>query len=344
MDRNCCAPMSKKKPQAKPGGKPKQSPSPFSHKQQLSRALLATALLVVIVVAAGLLARFLIPPIGPNTVPATTSKQIAPALRKAPLPRKPPPAATRPRYEIYPKETQPPLRAMGPPPIILPEKRPKVAIIIDDMGYDRKMTRKFLQLDAVLTYSILPFSPLQEEIMAAARKNDLDTMLHLPMEPTEYPLINPGPGALLTDMTPDELIDQLKKNIRSMPGIKGINNHMGSRMTEISVQMYQIFSVIKKEKLFFIDSRTTAATLCKPSARLLRIPFAERDVFLDHENKTDAIRKQVMQLIREATENGEAIGIGHPHPATYRVLHEMLPELKRKVKLVPASEVVHLLG
>lgn len=342
--------MSKKKPQAKPGGKPKQPPSTVSYKRQFNRALLATALLVVIVVAAGLLAHFLVPPIGPDTGPATTPKQIAPALRKTSLPQKTPPrqkapvAATRPRYEIYPKETHPPVRTLTSPPTIIPKERPKVSIIIDDMGYDRKMTRKFLQLNAVLTYSILPFSPLQEEIMAAARKNHLDTMLHLPMEPTEYPLINPGPGALLTDMTPDELIDQLKKNIRSMPGIKGINNHMGSRLTEISVQMYQIFSVVKKEKLFFIDSRTTAATLCKPSARLLRIPFAERDVFLDHENKPDAIRNQIMQLIQKATEKGEAIGIGHPHPATYRVLSEMLPELKRKVKLVPASEVVHLLG
>ena len=107
-------------------------------------------------------------------------------------------------------------------------------------------------------------------------------MLHLPMEPSEYPMVNPGPGALLSSMSADELIAQLKKDLQSVSSIKGVNNHMGSKMTQHSAQMYQIFSILKKEGLYFIDSRTTSKTLCKPSARLLQVPFAERDVFLDH--------------------------------------------------------------
>jgi polysaccharide deacetylase 2 family uncharacterized protein YibQ len=108
--------------------------------------------------------------------------------------------------------------------------------------------------------------------------------------------------------------------------------------------MYQIFSILKKRGLYFIDSRTSAQTLCKPSARLLQIPFAQRDVFLDHEQAPQFIRKQVKELIRIARRNGYAVGIGHPHSTTYEVLREMLPELKKAVQLVPVSKIVHRLG
>jgi hypothetical protein len=169
-------------------------------------------------------------------------------------------------------------------------------------------------------------------------------MLHLPMEPFEYPAVNPGPGTLLTSMTADQLIRQLEKNLASVPYIKGVNNHMGSKMTAESSQMYQIFSILKKRNLYFIDSRTSSKTLCEPSARLFQIPFAQRDVFLDHSQDPDFIRKQIKKLIRIAQRNGQAVGIGHPHTITYEILREMMPELEKKVKLVPASEIVHPVG
>jgi len=169
-------------------------------------------------------------------------------------------------------------------------------------------------------------------------------MLHLPMEPEEYPKTDPGKGALLTSMTPDQLVRQLMADIRAVPGAKGVNNHMGSKMTAVSSQMYQIFTILKKENLFFVDSRTSGNSLCKPSARLLQVPFAERDVFLDHVVETDAIRKQVRELMEKAERDGSAVGIGHPHGETYQVLREMLPEINRRVRLVPASRLVSPIG
>jgi polysaccharide deacetylase 2 family uncharacterized protein YibQ len=169
-------------------------------------------------------------------------------------------------------------------------------------------------------------------------------MLHMPMEPVEYPEVNPGPGTLLSSMTPDELINQLEENLNTMPRAQGINNHMGSKLTAESTQMYQIFSVLKHRGLYFIDSRTTSDSLCKPSARLFQVPFAQRDVFIDHYQKPDFIRKQIKELIRIARENGEAVGILHPHSMTYRILQEMLPDLQNQVQLVPASKIVHPVG
>jgi hypothetical protein len=212
------------------------------------------------------------------------------------------------------------------------------------MGYDKKIAQEFAQLDLALTFSILPHSPFQKRIARLARSKGLEIMIHMPMEPFEYPHVDPGPGTLLTSMSPDELIDQLDQNLNTLPGAKGVNNHMGSRLTSESTQMYQIFSILKKRGLYFIDSRTTAESLCEPSARLFRIPFAQRDVFIDHRLNPDFIRNQIRELIRTAKKNGEAVGIMHPHSMTLKVLREMMPDLKGQVRLVPASKVVHPIG
>ena len=145
-------------------------------------------------------------------------------------------------------------------------------------------------------------------------------------------------------MTPDELIRQLEKDLDAVPFIKGVNNHMGSKMTAESSQIYQIFSILKKRNLFFIDSRTTADSLCKPSARLFQIPFSERDVFLDHLQEAQFIRNQLKELVRLAQQNGHAVGIGHPHLITYQILKEMLPDLQLNFQLETAYEIDHPLG
>jgi len=116
-----------------------------------------------------------------------------------------------------------------------PEKQlPLVAIIIDDLGYDKKIAKKFSNLNAMLTFSILPYSPHQKSIARLSRDKGFGIMLHLPMEPVEYPDVNPGPGTLLTSMTPDQLTRQLEKDLDAVPFIRGVNNHMGSKMSNVS--------------------------------------------------------------------------------------------------------------
>jgi polysaccharide deacetylase 2 family uncharacterized protein YibQ len=115
---------------------------------------------------------------------------------------------------------------------------------------------------------------------------------------------------------------------------------MGSKLTASSDQMRQVFTILKKRDLFFVDSRTTVDTCCRQSAALLQLPFAERDVFLDHEQTPAFVKQQVKQLIKRAKRQGYAIGIGHPHDVTLKVLTEMLPELKKAVFLTHASKVV----
>ncbi len=291
------------------------------------------SILILLVAIAGLLTHFLITPEKP-------SKPVAPAKS---VPAAKHTIAKTPAFEIYPSKEMPPVKKPVKSPT--PEKQlPLVAIIIDDLGYDKKIAKKLSNLNAMLTFSILPGSPFQKSIARLARDKGFGIMLHLPMEPVEYPDVNPGPGTLLTSMTPDQLTRQLEKDLDAVPFIKGVNNHMGSKMTAESSQMYQIFSILKKRGLYFVDSRTTAETLCKPSARLFQIPFAQRDVFLDHQVKVEFIRKQLNELLQIAQRNGYAVGIGHPHSLTYQVLHEKLPDLQKKIRLVPASQIVHPVG
>ena len=264
------------------------------------------------------------------------------AVQKAPIDKEPE-ITLLPKFEVFPEEELPPYL----PPISAPPKikeLPRVAIIIDDLGYNRKIAQKFLELDAVLTFSILPYSPFTKKIARSANEKGMEVMLHLPMEPIEYPAIDPGPGVLLMSMTPDELINQLNQDLDTIPEIKGVSNHMGSRMTAESDQMYQIFSVLKKRGLFFIDSRSTSHTVGRPSARLFKIPFAERDVFIDHKPNAEFIRRQLKTLVRIARKRGEAVGIAHPSKTTLRILREELPGLQKQVELVPVSQLVKIIG
>lgn len=258
----------------------------------------------------------------------------------------------KPDFEIFPTKPIPSRRAAATPrkakKIItdtrnLPnDERPVVVIIIDDFGYDMNLAKRFMALDTKITCAVLPHSVYSRQIAELARKKGHEVMLHQPMEPNEYPMIDPGPGALLSSMSPDDRIKLLNANIDLIPGVCGVNNHMGSKTTTMSDEMNQVFTVLKKRGLFFIDSRTTAATLSHSSARLFKVPFAERDVFLDHVRKESEIRAQVEHLINIAEVHGKAVGIGHPYEVTYQVLKEALPEMKKRVRIIPASEIVEV--
>ncbi len=288
--------------------------------------------LVLLVITAGVLThRYMLrrQPAPSTTAPESTARHI------------PEPA---PLYEVFPKEEVP--EPVLPPPSAMPsvDTHPKVAIIIDDLGYDRRIARRFLEMDTAFTFSVLPHTPHTTTISREVQKRGRELILHLPMEPVEYPRIDPGPGALLMSMNPDELIDQLRSNLAAVPGIKGVNSHMGSLLTTAPDQMNQIFSILKQQNLYFVDSRSTPRTRGRSSARLLQVPFAERDVFIDHVQDRAFIRSQFRKLIRIARKKGVAVGIAHPYKITYRVLLEMLPELQKEVRVVPASQIVEVIG
>jgi len=318
--------MASKRPKKKTAAKKTKTTKKKNQLRQFIKIPLGLAILIVLVILAGALMHHLLSKRHPV-------KMIGGDFEKS-QPYKP-----AFQFEIYPEKDIPLPKEKKPH-----EKSPRIALIVDDIGYDCAVVKKFLSLNLPITFSILPKSPFTKSIINETRKKHVEIMLHQPMEPFEYPRINPGPGTLLTSMTPDELVQQLIQNLEEMPFVSGVNNHMGSKMTASASQMRQVFSVLKQRNLFFIDSRTTEKTICRPSADLLQIPFGERDVFIDHFQDSDFIKKQLYELVRIATTHGEAIGIAHPYTKTYQVLKTALPDLKKKVRFVLVSEVVRVSG
>jgi len=218
--------------------------------------------------------------------------------------------------------------------------RPKVAIIIDDLGYHRDLDLQFIRLDLPLSFAILPWAPFTKAATQEASGRGREILLHQPMEPRDYPCIEPGVGALLLSMDEALLKGTLHKNLRQVPGARGVNNHMGSSFTENRGKMSMVLRELKKLGLFYVDSRTTNETVGLEEAKKIGVPAAERTIFLDNNPAREAISGQIRKLMMAAKRSGSAIGIGHPYGQTVDMIRKYQNALKREVFLVPVSELV----
>jgi polysaccharide deacetylase 2 family uncharacterized protein YibQ len=220
----------------------------------------------------------------------------------------------------------------------------RVAIIIDDLGYNLEMIHALVEINKPLTLSIIPHLKHSKATAQIAHSRGYEVMLHLPMEPENYPKYNPGAGALLIKMTPDEIYRTVIEDISSIPYIKGVNNHMGSRATQDYTMMREVLKIIKEQNLYFIDSQTSVHTVAYQVAKELGIPSAIRTFFIDEADEAPDViytERELKSLYEYALKNGYAIGIGHAYPATIQALKKVLPDFDdSKVKLVFASEIV----
>lgn len=237
-------------------------------------------------------------------------------------------------------------KAPSPPAVEAPEPTgpagPRVAIVIDDLGRSLRDAKVLIALPQPLTLAVLPKLAYSRRVAEVAGEAGREVLLHLPMEPLDYPAKNPGPGALLSSMSPGKLLEVLGEDLDSLPNPVGVNNHMGSRLTEDEEVMRVVLGALKERGLFFLDSYTTPNSVVQKVARELGLPSASRQVFLDHvPDDPDYVASQIDKLAQAAKKHGEAIGIGHPHPATIAALKEGLPRLARQgITIVPLSRLV----
>jgi polysaccharide deacetylase 2 family uncharacterized protein YibQ len=230
--------------------------------------------------------------------------------------------------------------ASSRPPLASPGQ-PRLAIILDDLGNDPASARAVFSLRYALTISVLPNHPFSAQIAEEAHQRGYEVMLHLPMqaigeEKPEKSELRPGMPANEVQKLAGEMID-------AVPFAQGVNNHQGSEATSDPVLMQELMPVLRERGLFYIDSRTSPATVAYETARQDGVQTAFRNVpFLDDVEQLPAIRKQLEIAIRGAREKGSAIAIGHPHPVTIEALSEMLPQARKEgVRLVFASDLVH---
>jgi polysaccharide deacetylase 2 family uncharacterized protein YibQ len=220
------------------------------------------------------------------------------------------------------------------------ETTPKIAIIVDDLGYDSEMALSFMKLKRPLTLSVLPSAPFTDRIVHEATSSGCELILHLPMEPRGYPSVNPGPGALFLRMGAYEIRRILDQSLRRVPGARGVNNHMGSSFTENREKMAIVLKELQNRRLFFIDSQTTSHSVGFHLAKEMGLHAGRRNVFLDHDLNSRAIRMQMERLLSLARHTGSAIGILHPHKETLEMLKAYLPKIKKEYEVVPVSELV----
>jgi polysaccharide deacetylase 2 family uncharacterized protein YibQ len=218
--------------------------------------------------------------------------------------------------------------------------RPKIAIIIDDLGYDSDIAFSFMKLDLLLSFSVLPSAPFTGVVVREANKEGRELILHLPMEPKKYPSLKPGPGALLLSMDEEEIRRILDQDLKEIPEARGVSNHMGSSFTEDHDKMLIVLNELKKRNLYFIDSRTSCNTVGFSLAKKIGLLAAKRSVFLDNDPGPRAIRMQMERLLNMAKHTGAAIGIGHPYKETLKILKEYCSILTSEYRLVRVSELV----
>jgi polysaccharide deacetylase 2 family uncharacterized protein YibQ len=255
-----------------------------------------------------------------------TGEQRTASVKAPPAPPAPP--APSPVEPVEPESTWPPPSS-------------KVAIVIDDMGYGMKKLRELLEVDAPITVSVLPHLKNSRQVALEAHKNGREVILHLPMEPKDSWINNPGKGALLTGMAEEELLRELTLDLEEVPFLSGVNNHMGSKFTEDEAMMRVVLEVLKDKDFYFLDSKTTDASVAGKVARELGVKMVSRSVFLDNRRDEDYIRAQFSKLVAKAEKRGKAVAIGHPYPETIAVLKEIIPRLKQKgVVVVRLSELV----
>ena len=217
---------------------------------------------------------------------------------------------------------------------------PQLAIILDDLGYDRAAADALLALPFPLTVSVLPHLPLSSEVAEEAFRRGDQVLLHLPME-SEADGATPEDIELRVGMDAGQVQQALEGMLQTVPHAIGVNNHQGSRATADPALMAALMPALYQHGLFFIDSRTTAATVAYVAAERSGVRAASRKVFLDDTPTREAVLQQLDLAARDAQRDGSAIAIGHPHPATIAALSEGVPRLaSRGVRLVFASEVV----
>ncbi|WP_051514463.1 divergent polysaccharide deacetylase family protein [Nitrincola nitratireducens] len=209
-------------------------------------------------------------------------------------------------------------------------------IVIDDIGQSLEYGRAAIELPGPLTFAFLPYTPHATVLSQLAEATGKDVILHAPM--ANIAGIPIGKGGLYPHQSESELKNELKKSLDSLPLVLGLNNHMGSLLTQNEQSMRWVMEVAAERDLFFLDSRTTPNSVAFRMAQKQGIPSLTRDIFLDHEITYEFVDQQFSKAIELAQEKGHAIIIGHPYPVTIDYLATALPRLDELgIQLVAAS-------
>jgi uncharacterized protein len=261
----------------------------------------------------------------PTMIPPSPAPNSAPGLP----PREPPRVAETP---VPPWQRYAATAPAG-------DGRPWVAVVIDDLGLDRKRSARTVALPGPLTLAWLPYAHDVTQQATVARARGHEILLHLPMQPQGKE--NPGPNALTVDLSSTEIRKRVAHGLALLPEAVGLNNHMGSRFTRDAAAMAPVVAELKERGQLFLDSRTALNSIAGDVAKAAGVPTTSRDVFLDNEPIPVAVAERLAETEALARKRGQAIAIGHPHDVTLDALEPWLRSLSaRGLVLAPVSAIV----
>ena len=276
----------------------------------------------------------------PPPAPVAQSNEEAPAATESPL-------ATESPVPETPEASPTPEAELSATPSPLPRIAPsgnaggaRLALIVDDCGQWIDTERGFVALGVPLTMSVLPDVHYTSAIAREAADAGKGVMLHLPMETISG--LDPGPGKVTTEMSDSQIVAQVENDLAQVPLARGVNNHEGSKGSADTRVMRDVIGVLaKRGDLFFVDSRTNAASVGEQTAEAEGVPTAGRDVFLDNQASVAYTEKQLREAAAIAQRTGSAIAIGHPRPSTLTAVREMIPQLQADgIQFVLAQDLV----
>jgi len=231
------------------------------------------------------------------------------------------------------------LRPFKKPASVLVLPKPKIAIVLDDWGYNLHNIRIAEEIKQPLTISVLPNLSYSRAVCQELHKRGFEIILHLPMEPREK--TNLEKNTIMVSMDQDTVRNIVAADLKDLTYVSGVSNHMGSVATEDYRTMSAIFKELKKKHLYFLDSFVSSRSVCYNLARKIKLRFARRDIFLDNQENAPYIKNQIAKLKSKAKIYGRAIGIGHDRKITLEVLKEVLPQLEKEgYQFVYLSELV----
>jgi polysaccharide deacetylase 2 family uncharacterized protein YibQ len=220
--------------------------------------------------------------------------------------------------------------------------RPSIALIIDDLGNQHAAGQRAIELPGPVACAFLPYGHFTRQLAQQAHTRGKEVMLHLPMQSVNHDASDRG--ELVLDMTQQQFTRTLTAGLAAVPHVSGINNHRGSLITRHPGHMTWLMQALRQRGgLFFVDSRTTAATVARQIAEEYRVPSIERNVFLDNDRQPDAVQAEFRRLIRIAQRDGTALGIAHPYPETLQVLARELSSLEDyNVQVVSVNRLIEI--
>jgi hypothetical protein len=225
----------------------------------------------------------------------------------------------------------------------VPQATPRIAIIIDDLGYGLALGLRALDLPGPVSYAVLPATPRGKALAEMAHASGKEVLLHLPLQSAIQQEID-EPGGLLLDMTREQFASIFAADFTSVPHIIGVNTHRGSLLTRHPGHMAWLMEEIQlRGDLFFVDSYTTPGSVALKLAHEAGVPAVKRDVFLDPDRAPGTVEREFRRLKKLAQLRGFAVGIGHPYPETLTLLETEIPKLAAEgFELISISRYIQL--